>query len=156
MSTAALSSPIVLDPAQYERSANFAAYAGSPPRRKRRPTPAISRHERLALCPAASYFDGEPSVVSIIAIVAAFYGLMSADITHPCRRRPIARPRHVAMYLAMALTSFGRPRLGWIFKRDRQTIYHGFANVTRLLGIDPELAADVAALRGHILGGQPS
>ena len=131
----------------------FIPYAGAIQPRTRRLAPVLTRDERLARCPAVVYFDDEPSVVSIIAIVAAFYGLLSADIRRQCRRRPIARPRHVAMYLAMAHTSFGRPTLGNLFRRDRQTISHGFENIERLLGEDSELAADVAALRGHILRG---
>ena len=149
--------PVVLDPVQYERAANFAAYAGSPPRRKRRPAFSLStRDERLAQCPAVAYFDREPSVVSIIAVVAAFYGLLSADLRRQCRHRPVARPRQIAMYLAMELTSFGRPKLGNLFIRDRQTIFHGHANIARLIETDAEFAADVAALRGHILRDAPA
>ena len=143
--------PVVLDPVQYERARKF-PYAGAPPYRRRRPT----RDERLAQCPAVVYFDGEPSVVSIIAVVATFYGLQRADIRRQCRRRQLARPRQIAMYLAMQHTSFGRPILGNLFIRDRQTIYHGHANIARLIETDAELAADVAALRGHILRETPA
>jgi len=87
---------------------------------------------------------GTPSVSAIKHVVAAHYGLSVRELDGDRRSRHIARPRQVAMYLAVELTGLSYPRIGSLIgNRDHTTILHGVRAIRKLLHTDPDLAGDI-------------
>ncbi len=79
--------------------------------------------------------------------VAEHYALKQADLLCERRTRAIARPRHVAMYLAKTLTTRSYPDIGRRFGgRDHTTVLHAVRRIEALKAEDPALAADLDAL----------
>lgn len=87
------------------------------------------------------------TVDEIQKIVADHYSLKQADLLCEKRTRAIARPRHVAMYLAKQLTTRSYPDIGRRFGgRDHTTVLHAVKRIEALKLEDPVLAADIDVL----------
>jgi chromosomal replication initiator protein len=92
-------------------------------------------------------------VAHIQALVAAYYGLLPRDMTTQDRRFEVSHPRQVAMYLSHELTSQSLVEIGTRFGgKDHSTVLHAVKAVQRRMLCDPELEADVAALRARLRG----
>lgn len=75
--------------------------------------------------------------------VAHYYKLTVAQLDSPSRKRTVARPRQLAMYLAKVLSGESLSQIGRIFGgRDHTTIMHGCNNIETLLKSDNVLKAD--------------
>lgn len=91
------------------------------------------------------------TVASIVATVARFYRITTADIRGKCRMSRNTVPRHVAIYLAkmiLAPTSMG---LGRYFALDHSSILHAINKITRGIENDAKLASDIAEIRRRIV-----
>ncbi len=87
------------------------------------------------------------TVDEIQKVVAEHYSLKQADLLCEKRTRAIARPRHVAMYLAKQLTTRSYPDIGRRFGgRDHTTVLHAVKRIDALKLDDPALAADLETL----------
>jgi chromosomal replication initiator protein len=87
------------------------------------------------------------TVDEIQKVVAEHYSLKQADLLCEKRTRAIARPRHVAMYLAKQLTTRSYPDIGRRFGgRDHTTVLHAVKRIDVLKLEDPALAADIDVL----------
>lgn len=87
-------------------------------------------------------------IAYIQAVVADSYGTMRSDMTSPERKREVAWPRQVAMYLAATLTDKSLVVIGREFGgRDHTTVIHAIKAVTERMDKDPALRADVEAFR---------
>lgn len=88
-----------------------------------------------------------PSISDIKTATCAYYArlrLSPADLEGPVRRRRVAFPRHVAMYLVRELTTFSMARIGERFGgRDHSSVLHGVRRVKR----HPKSLADAEAIR---------
>jgi hypothetical protein len=74
------------------------------------------------------------NVVRIIGLVAENYGLSVESILGRGRKRDIAVPRHVAMYLVRKIEGVSYPGIGHQFGgRDHTTIIAGIRDVDRLI-----------------------
>lgn len=90
-----------------------------------------------ALQPAFPGFDqhrirvmGRLTVADIQTIVADFYRIPRAEMTSPNRKREVARPRQVAMYLARTIAGRSLNDIGARFGgRDHTTVLHGIRSV---------------------------
>ena len=88
------------------------------------------------------------TIASIQSRVAAHYGLTDADMRSQCRKRVVARPRQVAMYLARRMTDKSLPFIGRRFGgRDHTTVIHAIRAVEAIAETDTTFAADVTRLR---------
>jgi hypothetical protein len=86
-------------------------------------------------------------VSHIQAMVAAYYEIPVRYMTSEHRDWEVSHPRQVAMYLASELTPKSYPAIGRRFgNRD-----HARKAVQRRMMGDPELAADVEALRERLV-----
>jgi hypothetical protein len=86
----------------------------------------------------------------VIRSVAKYYGVSLTDLLS-CRRsrsRSVARPRHVAMYLAKKLTRHSLPAIGRMLDRDHSTIMHGCRKIAALRLEDAKLDAEIRELIG--------
>lgn len=99
----------------------------------RRPIETDARHPIVGL-----------KVAVIREVVAGYFGLTVRDMTGPERRREIARPRQIAMYLCWILTERSLPDIGSRFgSRDHTTVMHARRQIIALRAIDPEVDRDV-------------
>ena len=93
------------------------------------------------------------TVDDIQKTVADHYGLKQSDLLCERRTRAVARPRHVAMYLAKQLTTRSYPDIGRRFGgRDHTTVLHAVKRIEALKAEDPALAADVDLLARKLKG----
>lgn len=106
--------------------------------------------EQLAdLIPAAS--TRPPDAGTIIAMVAASYGVTISDMEGPSRREPLVTARQIAMYLCRTLTDLSLPKIGRQFGgRDHSTVIHGVNKITRLMKTDPQFARRIADLSNRL------
>ncbi len=87
------------------------------------------------------------SIRDVETAVAARYRLTRDQVRGLDRRREVARPRQIAMYLAREMTGQSLPRIGAHFCRDHTTVLHAMRRITRLMGEDEALAAQVEGCR---------
>lgn len=76
--------------------------------------------------------------------LAACYNMSVEDLTGQCRRRAIARPRQLAMYLARKIAGRSFPDIGARFGgRDHTTVMHAVRKVEELMMAEPAYAREV-------------
>ena len=76
--------------------------------------------------------------------VAAHYGVRVSEMFSARRARNIARPRQIAMYLAINHTSLSYPEIGRQFGgRDHTTVMHAVKTIENLMTSNAQLAEDV-------------
>ena len=93
------------------------------------------------------------TVDDIQKTVADHYGLKQSDLLCERRTRAVARPRHVAMYLAKSLTTRSYPDIGRRFGgRDHTTVLHAVKRIEALKAEDPTLAGDLELLARKLKG----
>ena len=93
------------------------------------------------------------TVDDIQKATADHYGLKQSDLLCERRTRAVARPRHVAMYLAKTLTTRSYPDIGRRFGgRDHTTVLHGVRRIEQLKAEDSALTADLEALVRKLKG----
>lgn len=69
-------------------------------------------------------------IAEIMRVVCAQYGVTQADMVSSDRRPGVVKARHVAMYLARALTVFSLPNIGRRFGgRDHTTVMHAVQKI---------------------------
>ena len=89
-----------------------------------------------------------PVIETIQTAVAAAYGVTRLEIISDRRNEKVILPRHVAMYLCRELTPKSFPAIGRRFgDRDHTTVHSAIMKITRLVEIDPVLAAKVEKIR---------
>jgi len=97
--------------------------------------------------------DRKVTVEEIQRKVAEHYNIRMSDMVGPKRQRSIARPRHVAMWLAKRLTTRSLPDIGRRFGgRDHTTVMHGVRKIDELREIDTQIAEDLELLRRALEG----
>lgn len=85
--------------------------------------------------------------------VASFYGLTPEDLVSSDRKWRIARPRHVAMYLARVKTEASFPVIADHFGgRDHTTVMHAVNTVEGRVKIDPAFRQELAQLAERLGG----
>lgn len=83
-----------------------------------------------------------PSIVEIRRAVCEHYGINELDVIS--RRRDVARPRQIAMYLAHEFTTLPLARIGGAFAgRDHTTVMHAIATIKRLRESDQHIGVDI-------------
>lgn len=65
----------------------------------------------------------------IVDAIAAEFGTSYSQLVQPdwnprSRRRELARPRMLAMYLVRAMEGLSLPQIGHVFRRDHTTVLH--------------------------------
>lgn len=87
--------------------------------------------------------DKTVSVDSVLKAIAHYYKITIAEMTGNTRKRSVARPRQLAMYLAKTLSGVSLSHIGRLFGgRDHTTILHGCRNIEKLLKEDGVLKSD--------------
>lgn len=92
------------------------------------------------------------TTASIQRAVCEHYGLTQEQLLATTRRREIARPRQVGMYLARKLTSRSLPEIGQYFGGfDHTTVLHACRKVSQLIAEDADFAVAVQEVRRRIV-----
>ncbi len=87
------------------------------------------------------------TVDEIQKMVADYFKLKQADLLSERRTRAVARPRHVAMYLAKQLTTRSYPDIGRRFGgRDHTTVLHAVKRIEELKATDAGLVTDLETI----------
>ncbi len=90
----------------------------------------------------------ELTPVQIMEEVALHFDLEVAALKGHSRRRVVARPRQVAMYLIREETSASLPQIGDLLGgRDHSTILYGYERIADLIEKDMELRREIITLR---------
>ncbi len=93
----------------------------------------------------------------ILERVARHFGLQPRQLTGRSRKRDIARPRQIVMYLVREETDASLPQIGELLGgRDHSTILYGCDRVAELLEEDVELRREVTTLRQHLYDRTPA
>jgi hypothetical protein len=105
----------------------------------------------LASCldsPRPKLAPGAPTILRIQQAVCIHLDVTMTDLLAHRRAAKLVRKRHIAMYLASALTGRSLPEIGRAFgNRDHTTILHAKRKVASLLEAgDEKLAADIAKI----------
>ena len=87
----------------------------------------------------------------IIDRVAHHFGLETSQVKGRSRKRDIARPRQVAMYLIREETDASLPQIGELLDgRDHSTVLYGCERVAELLEENVEFRREVTTLRQRL------
>jgi chromosomal replication initiator protein len=93
----------------------------------------------------------ELSPAQIIEGVARHFSLEVSQLKGRSRKRDIARPRQIAMYLIREETETSLPQIGSMLDgRDHSTVLYGCDRVAELIEQDPEFQREVTTLRQEI------
>jgi chromosomal replication initiator protein len=112
------------------------------------------RPERVRAFLAARRGIVRPTLRSITALAAKYFGLKVVDLTSPTRRRAVVRARNTAVYLARQLTDKSLEEIGRHFGgRDHTTVLHGFRMIEKQTSSDPDTRQAVAELRRMLAHG---
>ena len=108
--------------------------------------------KRVELCPTClGPIKPPPAMIaSIQKTVAAYYSISADSMTSRVQCAEVARPRQVAMYLAVKLTRHSIAEVGRRFKRDHTTVLHALKAVEKRCQSDDQEAFDVALLRERL------
>ena len=80
-------------------------------------------------------------------VVCAKYGLSKELIRSPDKRKKVARPRQIIMFLARELTSASHKKIGRHFNRDHSTVVHSVQAIRKLMEANPRVLAHVVECR---------
>jgi chromosomal replication initiator protein len=95
------------------------------------------------------------SVERIKRAVCAHFDLTLDDLISPTRRRSVARPRQIAMYLCRKHTERSLPDIGRRFgNRDHATVIHAVRTIEDMILRDAQIAGDVDAVLAKLASGQ--
>jgi chromosomal replication initiator protein len=87
----------------------------------------------------------------VIKAVAEFYGIEEKEIANKGRKKRIAIPRQVAMFLIRSELNISYPGIGEIFGgRDHTTALHAFKKISKQIEEDEKMEEDVKALKNKI------
>jgi chromosomal replication initiator protein len=86
----------------------------------------------------------------IIASVAGFYGISTAQIKRRTRRPSIAVPRQIAMYLLRDVMGLSYHSIGRIFSLDHSTVVHACQKIKRSRSADVRLNSEIQQITDAI------
>jgi Bacterial dnaA protein helix-turn-helix len=92
-----------------------------------------------------------PRMSEIKEVVARHNGLTVADLESDCRKKSLAWPRQIAVYLCRKLTVYSYPQIGRAFgDRDHSTAIFSYRKVEHLCCTQRDLAEIIAAYETEI------
>ena len=87
----------------------------------------------------------------IIHAVISYYDLRIEDIMGSCRKKNLALPRQIIMYLMREETKCSYPAIGSeIGNRDHTTAMHAYLKISRVLQSDEKILQDVNLIRQRL------
>ncbi len=92
-----------------------------------------------------------PSLERVIEVVCYYYGVTLADLASASRKRSIAYPRQIAMYMARSETDASLPQVGtYLGGRDHTTIMYGCEKIAREVEINSATRREVLEIKARL------
>jgi hypothetical protein len=116
------------------------------------PTEWVSAQDAIPPPPEPPHPQKSLNMVRTIAKAAcAHTGITLNDLMAHRRHARTARTRQIVMYLAKEMTLYSFPYIGrQLAGRDHTTCMYGYHRIASLIQSDPQLAADVEAIRALV------
>ncbi len=86
----------------------------------------------------------------VMKVVSDYYGLTIGDLTGKVRRKEIARPRQIAMYITRTMTNMSLPQIGAFFGRDHTTVIHSCREVANDMQATPSFRTVVDEIQKKV------
>lgn len=94
------------------------------------------------------------SVDSVMDAVCQYYHVSLEDLAGPSRKKTIAFPRQMAMFLARTETDASLPQIGEkLGNRDHTTILYGYEKVAKMVETDPSTRRDSLDIKQSLYDG---
>ena len=94
------------------------------------------------------------SVETVMDAVCQYYHISKEDLAGPSRKKTIAFPRQMAMFLARTETNASLPQIGEkLGNRDHTTILYGYEKVAKMIETDPSTRRDSLDIKQSLYGG---
>ncbi|KAA3658345.1 MAG: chromosomal replication initiator protein DnaA [Chloroflexi bacterium] len=91
------------------------------------------------------------TIDQIVDVVCRYYHVTPEELFSSSRKRKIAYPRQMVMYLARTETDASLPEIGnKLGKRDHTTILYGYEKISGKLDTDPEARRDSVAIKSTL------
>lgn len=113
-----------------------------------------ARRHRLGLAPPRNRVvsgRGSVSVAEIKDQVASFFGIPRESLDARELKRPVARPRQVAMFFAREHSRKSYPHIARLFDRNHATVIHAVNQVERLMRQDHDFRGKVEELERRLV-----
>lgn len=102
---------------------------------------------RVSHLPDNYHLTKRVTVRQIQNVVADAFGIAPEEMTSPSRKKRVAHPRQVAMYITRRYTPYSLPRIGQFFgNRDHSTVIHAVRAVDARLGQSTRLRSKVVSI----------
>jgi len=112
-------------------------------------TPELAATALSDLLPDASHLTTE----EVINAVAAFYGLSPEALRGKSRRKEVALPRQIAMYLARQEAHASFPQIGAALGgRDHSTVHYAYEKIREKIEQDDRLRREILHIRERLYG----
>ncbi len=93
---------------------------------------------------------------AIVHAVASYFQIGRDALVGKSRRRTVARPRQIAMYLLREETSLSLPQIGEVLGgRDHTTVMHGYEKIAREIAQNPTLKRQIEEIKAIAERGLP-
>jgi chromosomal replication initiator protein len=113
-------------------------------------TPITEELVNLALADLLRRTD-RPDLEQVIAVVCRYYGVTLTDLASPSRKRTIAYPRQVAMYVARSETDASLPQIGAkLGGRDHTTVMYGCDKIAHEVETHSATRREVLEIRARL------
>lgn len=76
-------------------------------------------------------------------VVTDYYKLQKGDLVSKSRKKNVAVPRQIAMYISRQLTTFSVVKIANSFERDHSTVLHGDEKIESMRNEDSQLNRDI-------------
>jgi len=91
------------------------------------------------------------TVDEVLKAVARYFGISMEDLESASRKRAVAYPRQMAMFLARTETDASLPQIGEkLGNRDHTTILYGFEKISSAIQTDPAIRRDSIELKAAL------
>lgn len=97
------------------------------------------------------------TVEHVFAAVCKYYNLTTDDLIGASRKKTIAYPRQMAMYLARTETNASLPQIGEkLGNRDHTTVLYGYEKIATLIDADATIRRDCMEIKSSMYGAPAS
>jgi len=87
----------------------------------------------------------------IIKEVAEFYDVSTTDLINKCRKKEVAKPRQIAMFLMRKEIKSSYPNIGEILgKRDHTTAIHAYKKIESEIENDKQIKEEINLIRERL------
>lgn len=92
----------------------------------------------------------------VVAAVCRYFGVTADEMAGASRKRTVAYPRQMAMYLARTETDASLPVIGdKLGNRDHTTILYGYEKIAAMIEVDPTVRRDCMDIRAAMYEATP-